>query len=678
MDDKNFCEPVCYALRFQILPGGRALPLARKLAAFCRQHRIRSVHLFMNAEEWNRGHMTEAEIRRHLNLFMRIVPLLRKSGLSVSLNPWCTTLHATRGRLLRPGQGFECMASPAGKRAMAVASFACPRWRRYIVSLYGRMAAIGFDVIWIEDDFRYHNHDGLDWGGDFSEAMLARFAKKIGRKASRAEVVRNVLRPGRPHPWRKLWLELWRECQEQVASAIRDAVMSADPHARLGIMSSCVDVHSAEGRNWQGLFGALAINGRTAHRAHFASYGESPADPSLVRSYLALDVQKRLRPAWVESYPEIENFPFGRFQKSDAMTFAQMALAKIMGSEGLLLDLHPMTGNDVTEELGIGEMLDKSYPALAWLGRQFPRELESRGAGVPFKADAAETMHLPAGATYDRLVSSTYVPGYVLGQAGIASQMAASPNVNVIWGLKAWAFSDDEIRYFLGRGLWLDAEATEILTQRGFGKCLGVRIKSWQERQRSLYAIERVTHPASGIRAGFNAGCNAWSRILVMEPVANTERWTDIVDCMGKTMGAGLTVFQNALGGRIAVSAFPLHREVWAWNMNFQRQTLIQRLIRYLAGRHPPVMISGAPHALTMELQSASERKVVVINLWPDPAEITVAIPGAKRVGNCMAIFPLNNPAPARYEMKHARGLLEVKPLVSLPYFGMAVLAIKE
>lgn len=545
-------DPVQYGLRFQILPDSNAPARTRELAVFCHKHRISAVHLFMNAEEWNRGHMTEAEIRKHLIMFRRIVPILHQAGLSVHLNLWSTTLHCSRGRRLRAGQPFECMVSPTGKQTRAVASFACLRWRQYLVSLYGRMAAIGFETLWLEDDWRYHNHGDLDWGGDFSDAILSRFAQKIGRPVTRAEVVRKVLQPGRPHPWRKQWLALWRACQEEAAAAIRDAVAVANSRARLGIMSSGMDTHSAEGRDWHGLFRAMAINGRAVHRPHFASYGETTAVPDFVRSYVYLDIQKRLRPSWVNAHPEIENFPFGRFGKSNTTTYLQMALAKIMGSEGLLLDLHPMTGNSVWEELGVGEMLDKSFPALAWLSRQFPRSLESRGVGVPFKADAAENIRLAAGA----------------------------------------------------------------------------------------------------------------------------ERWTDIVDCMNKTLGAGLTVFRNVLGGRVAVSAVPLYQDLQTWNLNFQRQTLVQHLIRCLARRPAPVMTSGAPHMFPIDLHCGTERKVVVANLCLDPGCVIVTIPGVRRVNACTVIRPLSKPEAVRCRGKRTRGVLTVMVPYDLPHYSLTILSV--
>ncbi len=671
-------NPVRYGLRFQILPDARAAARARELIAFCRRCRIPAVHLFMNAEEWNRGHMTEPEIRRHLALFRRLLPRLRAAGLSVHLNPWCTTLHTGRGRRLRAGQAFARMVSPTGRVAPAVASFACPHWRRYLAGLYGRMAALGFETLWVEDDFRYHNHGDLDWGGDFSPAMLRRFAAAVGRPVTREELVRAVLRPGRPHPWRARWLALWRACQEETAAALRDAVAAANPRAQLGLMSSMPETHAAEGRDWTGLFRALAIGGRAVHRPTFACYSENPARPTLADSVMALDIQKRLRPNWVEAHPEVENYTFGRFHKSNTLTFAQMALAKIMGSEGLLLDLHPMTGNGVFEEQGIADLLRAAYPALAWLGERFPRALAVQGAGVPFRPDAPLAVRLPPGARYDDLVCSSRAAGHLLAQAGVACCMAEAPGVNLLWGRAAWSYGAADLRRLLSGGLWLDAEAAAILARRGFGRALGVRLGRWLERDRSLYAVERALSPRSGQRPGFCASVNHFRRLLALEAAPGAEAWTAIEDCMGRRVGAGLTVSRNAWGGRVAVSAVPLNAQPGAWNMTFQRQALVQRLVRRLAGRRPPVMVAGAPHVLPLDLRRERLRRVVLLNLWPDPARVEVRVPGAARLLAATALRPLRRPEPMPCRARRAGGGLAVSLATELPYCGFAVLEVGD
>ncbi|MBI3987347.1 MAG: hypothetical protein HY343_10520 [Lentisphaerae bacterium] len=666
-------DTVRYGLRFQILPGPEAISRAKDVVKFCRLHGIRAVHLFTNAEEWNRGHLTGSEIAAVIAMFKRILPLFRRAGISVNLNPWQTTLHADRGRRLRAGQKFECMVAPSGRVAQAVASFACPRWRKAIADFYHRMASLGFGTLWIEDDFRYHNHEPLDWGGDFSGAMLKQFSAKVGRSVTRQQVLKAVLKPGQPHPWRRLWLELWRENQESVARLLAQAVESANPRATLGLMSSHPDVHAAEGRRWDGLFKAMSIRGRAIHRPHFAPYNEAVSG-GLISSFNLLDQQRELRPRWVESHPEIENFPFGRFNKSDTSTFAQMALCKILGSEGLLLDLHPFVGNGVFEEQGIGQLLDRARPALEWLSARFSRDLQTTGVGVPFREDVAEQLRLPAGATYGQLVCSSGAAGLLLGGLGIACQRRLSESVNVLWGQNAWAYSDAEVRELLRFGLWLDAGAADILCQRGFGRQLGIRIGNWMNRETDAYAVERVVSARTGVRPAFHAGANLFQRVLRFEAAKGAETWTDIVDFMNRRVGTGLSVFANEWGGRVAVSAFPLNEELGCWNFNFQRQTLAQNLIRRLAGRKRPAMTDGAPHLFPIDLRNGGERKIVAINLWTDPAPASIRIPGATRLRRAIRLDPLSGPKPVPCRVQAVGEGLHVKLSTLLPSYGMAIL----
>ena len=46
-------------------------------------------------------------------------------------------------------------------------------WQDYFVKLYARYAAFRPNILWVEDDFRLHNHDPLLWGGCFCPAHMA-------------------------------------------------------------------------------------------------------------------------------------------------------------------------------------------------------------------------------------------------------------------------------------------------------------------------------------------------------------------------------------------------------------------------------------------------------------------------------------------------------------------------
>ena len=118
--------------------------------------------------------------------------VLEKAGITVSLNPWMTVLHCERGRRFPKDRKFKPAVSPYGEKSRACASFADKEWQKYIYNLYGRFARLGFRVIWVEDDYRYHNHEPLTWGSGFEPDVFNRFAKKIGQKPTREEVVKNL------------------------------------------------------------------------------------------------------------------------------------------------------------------------------------------------------------------------------------------------------------------------------------------------------------------------------------------------------------------------------------------------------------------------------------------------------------------------------------------------------
>ena len=90
------------------------------------------------------------------------------------------------------------------------------------------------------------------------------------------------------------------------------------------------------------------------HRPHFWTYGDATG-PMLIHGIVALDQNRSIQPAVLETGPEIENFPYGRWKKSFRQTFAQMAVAHILGSTNLTLAC--------TTSWAIGRTTSRSEPS---------------------------------------------------------------------------------------------------------------------------------------------------------------------------------------------------------------------------------------------------------------------------------------------------------------------------
>lgn len=662
-----------YHLRFQILPGSRTRREALELKEFCLTHGVEEVVLFFAAEEWNNGLLSQREEDVWFETVRTVHGILAKAGIAVSLNPWMTDLGPTRGRTFPKDRNFAPAVSPLGEVSKGVASFADPAWRQYLWNLYGRFATLGFRVIWIEDDFRYHNHSPLTWGSGFDPLTLERFAQKIGQPVTREEVVKNILAPGEPHPWRARWMETWRDLQLEVAQGLADAIRRNSPGAtKLGLMSSLPATHSMEGRDWRALFDTLSVNGQVAHRPHFAPYAEQTGQNKCLTS-LSLDSQRALRPPACEVAPEIESFPMTCWTKSDTQTWSEMAVAQFFASEALLLDLFPFAANPASEEPRIGHLLDLSRPALEWIGQRFTRSLTTRGLGCPWRDDAQARIRTPVGKAMTELDANAWAPCQFLAPYGI-SVAAGHQKVNALFGSLAWAFDDQEMRDLLAGGLLLDGTSADILCQRGFGELIGIQPDGYVKRESSTYALEVVASTRTGLRKGHYAEYNRASRVLkIVRLLEGAEEWTTLITPEKDRVGAAVVAFTNRLGGRVVTYAVPSPASL---NRTFQRQVLAQSAVQFLAGnRFTAALVKGAPHCMPTHFEGNGRTMVVIANGSPDPAtpEIHVRSVKAKPVAATL-LAPLTKPRKASITTTVSQKGVTLVTRDPIPFHGYLVL----
>jgi hypothetical protein len=128
-------------------------------------------------------------------------------------------------------------------------------------------------------------------------------------------------------------------------------------------------------------------------------------------------------------------------------------------------------------------------------------------------------------------------------------------------GKVAEAFSNDELRGFLSKSVFLDGFALGVLWERGLGELTGVKLG-----QRFPGGItERLTHHAlngryAGDRRDVLAGPpdGVSSLVPIADGVGDLAR---LVHYDGSDAGCCFSVYENGLGGRVAVSSFgPWHR----------------------------------------------------------------------------------------------------------------------
>ncbi|MEU8953401.1 hypothetical protein AB0C93_03755 [Streptomyces sp. NPDC048518] len=638
-----------YHLRFQLRPGPDLADRARSLAKVCGENGVDEVVLLLGAEQWHTGHLAGAEEAQWFAAAAEARDILAAAGLRVSLNPWVTVGHADRGRI--GTLGFAPMVSPTGQRAAAQASFACPVWRRWLFAHYGFFAELSFRVLWVEDDFRFHNHAPLDWGGGFEPLMLQRLASRVGEPVTRDQVVAAVTAPGPPHPWRAQLQQVWRTAQLEVAEGLADVVRErSGGRSRLGLMSSLAARHSVEGRDWAELFGALSIGGEVTHRPHFAPYSDTPAR-TLASGLWSLQAQRALRPGQVACEPEIENWPHTSWSKSDTQTWSEMVTAQLVGADALLLNLHPTHAERAENFPHIDRLLRRSRPALDWLARECPAarhvsgDAAPLGVGLPWQQDTAARLPAEADGLGDLVVDPARTADFLLGH-GVPVTERPAP-VQAVFGRQVHAFDDDEIRAFLRGGLLLDGVAAHALTRRGFADLMGARVTELVGRDDPAlpgpYAVEQVLgEGGEGGEGGEDHGAyepdsegvflsvDVQPALARVEPLEGAHVLTRIRTPDGRTWGAGRCHFVNALGGRVAILPATAPADLARGD---ESRRLLHATIRFLEGEQPQLpLVSGAPHLIPYVTRAADGgHRLAVANGSADPARPRVHIPRPPR-----------------------------------------------
>ena len=173
-------DPFQYIFRFCCDPGFNDAEEIPALLRYVDEADIDDVAVFANVEEINTGHMSFDEQDVYLAMMRKISALLAEKGVTMSVNQWHSVMHADLGKTLRPEQNFRPMVDVEGNEAKLCVCPLCGEWQKYIARLYARYAELEPSILWVEDDFRLHNHEPLVWGGCFCVEHMMLYSARAG------------------------------------------------------------------------------------------------------------------------------------------------------------------------------------------------------------------------------------------------------------------------------------------------------------------------------------------------------------------------------------------------------------------------------------------------------------------------------------------------------------------
>lgn len=608
-----------YALR-RTLPHWNIDETLPELIGFCRESHIEEVIIKVDSEEFSHGLTPIEWLDGYMPYLKRIRDELRKNGIGFSINPWVTVVHCDRGRDTKASiPDVDLMVGHDGTKCRACACVLSEGWRRHTTELWTRYASLEPDVLWVEDDIRLLNHQPVEYGC-FCPLHIAEFNRRAGTNASREEIVKAILSPGTPHPWRKIWLDVNRDVMVDVAKFFEQTVHDISPKTKLGLMCSSPESHAIEGRDWKAFASALAGSEPLVARPCMFNYEETSPRGLYTAEYLVRSTMHLLGTD-VIIQTEVENWPFTTFSKSARFTFLQMALSFAIGADGVTMNLYDHMGTPIARNPEFGSMLKEKKTFLNALAKRCSKS-RAVGTQIIHPQDGSYHVNLDENAGYQDLAAGGHAWRRVLEPLGFPITFEESSVVGLS-GQVVRALSESELVKILSKGVLVDLSALRCLLEMGYGEYVGVDIKRiFHKYDEPLAAEEHFDPEFGGAERKYMTltlpDLGGDEPIAELIPAEGARAVSRLVDPDAKPKYAGMTLFENRLGGRAAVYPMSVETCTGAAFLNPHRRDQITAVIDWLSHGQTPLIVRGGAWALPIRQDSDYFSVVGTFNLTLD------------------------------------------------------------
>jgi len=463
--------------------------------------------------------------------------------------------------------------------------------------------------------------------GCFCPLHLAEFSKRQGREFKREELLELFKQSDAPTiALRRSWAELSRDSLAGFAKLIREKVDKVAPETRISLCQA--GVSDFDGDFTEAVTRAFAGNSRPMVRLYGSSYS-SDEPVSLPESIFHALYSRQHLPADIECLHESDTYPHTRFYMSAAKLRSFMTAAFTYGFNDSLLYVTQYLDN-LLEERGYLEMFKREVKRFSKIREEVVnaplagceiQHLPFAHTGVPYNGGTPEAPHNP------------WVG--VLGRFGIP-YTSKNGKVKVVSGACLKIMGDEEIKSLLRSAVLMDGYAAYILSQKGYADLIGaavtpgkapnfcfegIRNAGSYKRLKGALIYNLIFAPGSSSEGG---------SFYEMKPHPRTEIITDFLDPEEKPVIPGFTRFENEWGGRVAITAFDLHRNMSSAVYNYKKKELLRETIEWLGKEQLPVFINDQPNVFCICNKSVTGKYLVVtaINLSSDESNIlSVDIP---------------------------------------------------
>ena len=544
-------------------------------------------------------------------------------GTDIQIGWWCCpTFRAS------PKEPFQRILDCDGNAADAI----CPLDKAHAADFAKKLCA-GLriahpDPIFIEDDFTLSNHGGLNaMRGCFCPLHMRAYAAKVGRAYTPKEVAEMFRRPTAANlPLRQAWADAARESLVSFAAYVRGEIDKVAPETRVcQCQSGCVDI---DGDTTEAVARAWAGKTRPFARIFGAGYfvENSPLDVPVALAHLFWSAQHL--PPDIEMIHETDAYPHTRFYNSSLFLISEFAGALMAGVHDSYYYCLQYT-DDALSDTGYAARF-RSFARRFETVRDFRQQAKPVGVRMVY---APKEVYLVRESKANLLTGMLPSSTLFLTKLGFPMTTREDAPVATLFGPTAKVLTDDEIRALLRGGLFLDGEAAEVLTKRGFADQIGVEARDDVET-RLEFLEERIQPPAGSTFRGRGVfyprfkekptlgWTPAHTVFAELKPKQGAVVWSDYRDLDGKSVAPAVTYFENSLGGRVGVMAPSASERPPTISLYTPRkQELFQRLFRKLSNDALAVSAPKTPNTFVLAAEKGDELLVMVNNLAGEPRD---------------------------------------------------------
>jgi hypothetical protein len=603
------------------LPPWREPRIMDDLVEMCRRSKTTDVAvMIMGIPECGAG---REGVEQALEQFGRIKARLEPQGVRSGILIQTLIGHGERGRPI-PTQPFQRIVGWDGTECRPCF---CPldegflEHARQVVRLMAQAAPA---FLLVDDDTRLNNHHPARWSCA-CRLHVNYFNQATGRSLSRDDIFKAMRRGDEAaNLIRDQWFESGEQSMLALAREVRKAIDTIDPTIRCGKCAS-------GGRHelLQEPF-ARALAGRTRPliRIAHATYGEQGYKQFGLLMAIH-QMQRNLMGDAIEYMCEADTYPHTFYSTSRKAMRGFISGAILASKVDVPYTWIPSIREWVRPEWeGYADEMGRNEPFFRAL-RDLSRKTKRTGpGGVCLRA--YNYVPNPADMPVREAAFDLAWAGLICGRFGIPFTVNdPAATAAMLDGTASRSLTPDEIRYYLSRGLLLDGPAALALAQRGFAEHLGVDV-ALPEASLEVSMEIPADDPVNGSAAGMHLATLMRHRTQAMRltprgarPVSWFVRNRWFMDPDFQQVAPALTLYENKLGGRVAVYAHDLPASASISFLNPIRKRQIIGVLEWLQRRplEAVAMTPGDTYMLFGRNEMDGEDVAALFNLNPDTVE---------------------------------------------------------